>query len=395
MKLMMVLVVRDEDDILEANLDYHLSQGVDFVIAMDHDSEDGTRGILEGYAREGHLHLIRESSEEFMQDRWLTRMARMAATEFGADWIISNDADEFWWPAAGTLKDVLDAVPSQFGVVSASRPRFVPRPDGVGSFAKRLVVREVQASAWGKVTYRALPNLSVPFGSHWVDLEGTDSTWARHDPSSPLREAPYWPIRVFHFPLRSSAQFEKKVKKRLRTRRKERIGWLTGQFPKDRTSDLHRAYREGWLREFYNRELVVDDDAVQAGIEEGRLTIDRRFERLFAAGSEASLETSGAHVTRSEAARPVLSGPAVAFTWGEAEATEIQMEMMSSLAGRFRYTLAKEQRRRKKAERRLVDLEATRWWRLGTRLSRLLQPVVSPMRRIRAQRRTSARAKKP
>ena len=56
----MTLVVRDEADIVGAQIAFHLNAGADLVIAIDHDSQDGTREILEEYAREGYLLLIPE-----------------------------------------------------------------------------------------------------------------------------------------------------------------------------------------------------------------------------------------------------------------------------------------------------------------------------------------------
>ena len=53
MKLVMTLLVRDEADIVDAQIAFHLDAGVDFVVATDNRSEDGTTEILERYAREG------------------------------------------------------------------------------------------------------------------------------------------------------------------------------------------------------------------------------------------------------------------------------------------------------------------------------------------------------
>ena len=38
MRLVMTLLVRDEEDIVRANVDFHLARGVDFVIATDNRS---------------------------------------------------------------------------------------------------------------------------------------------------------------------------------------------------------------------------------------------------------------------------------------------------------------------------------------------------------------------
>ena len=72
MKVVMTLLARDEADIVDENLKFHLNAGVDFVIAMDNLSQDGTTEILESYAKNGHVRLIRQDSEYLRQAEWIT-----------------------------------------------------------------------------------------------------------------------------------------------------------------------------------------------------------------------------------------------------------------------------------------------------------------------------------
>src|SRR2546421_1075856 len=137
----MTLTARDEEDILDDHIRYHLDAGVDFVVATDHRSVDGTTEILQQYEREGHLRLIREQGEAYRQSKWVTRMARLAATEHGADWVINSDADEFWWPRNGTLREVLSAVPARFGAIRGIWRHFVLRPDAAEPVFERMTVR--------------------------------------------------------------------------------------------------------------------------------------------------------------------------------------------------------------------------------------------------------------
>ena len=130
----MTLLVRDEHDIVEANLRYHLNRGVDFVIAVDNGSRDGTLDILRRYEQAGLLHLIQEEARDVrrLQSCWLTQAARQAAAEYGADWVIHADADEFWWPVQGTLKDVLGGIPESCDGVTVPRTDFLPDPARTG-----------------------------------------------------------------------------------------------------------------------------------------------------------------------------------------------------------------------------------------------------------------------
>src|SRR5437867_12381094 len=134
MRLVQTLVVRDEEDIVGTQLAYHLSCGVDFVIVTDHESRDGTPDILRSYEREGCLRVIKVEGD-IRESAWRTRMARLAATEYGADWVINTDADEFWVPRGGTRQEMLAAVPAGVGVVRPRAAHFDPRTEAGGSCA--------------------------------------------------------------------------------------------------------------------------------------------------------------------------------------------------------------------------------------------------------------------
>src|SRR3989442_1505883 len=205
----MTLRARGEGEIVGAQNNFPLKARGDFVIATDHHSEDRTTEILERYAREGHLHLIRAEDREMREGEWATRMSRLAATEFGADWVIPSDADEFWWPRGGSLKEVLASVPESYGIVQAFWRSFVPRQDDGSFFAERMTARLSQHAAINdptsfyrpviKVAHRGDPNVNVARGNH--ALAG-----------SPLLPLTTWhPIEVLHFPLRSRAQWARKV----------------------------------------------------------------------------------------------------------------------------------------------------------------------------------------
>jgi glycosyl transferase family 2 len=264
----MTLLVRDEADIVDAQIAFHLHAGVDFVVATDNRSEDGTTEILERYERAGYLHLIREEGEDMRQGEWVTRMARLAATEFGADWVINADADEFWWPRGGSLDEVLATVPERYGVVRGCWRHFLPRMGDDSFFAERMTVRLGTPAFPGdkttiyhahqKVAHRADPNVIIEAGNHDAIGAGLEPIRAWH------------PIEVLHFSLRSLSQLGKKS---LRDGR----GW--SQSPHGPT--LHQilaydAYRDGRLAEYYES-FAVDDRTMEEGVTAGTLAIDTRL----------------------------------------------------------------------------------------------------------------------
>ena len=106
-KLIMTLLVRDEETLIEDNIRFHISQGVDKIIVTDNKSQDGTRNILNKYEHLGWVEIIDELSEDYEQDKWVDRMIKIAIEKYNADWIINVDADEFFLSKTRNLKDAL------------------------------------------------------------------------------------------------------------------------------------------------------------------------------------------------------------------------------------------------------------------------------------------------
>ena len=269
MKLVVTVLARDEADVIDSQVAFHLNAGADFVIATDNSSRDGTTEILERYEHDGVLHLINEPAEGLRQGEWVTRMARLAATDYGADWVINTDADEFWWPRGGSLKEVLAAVPEEYGVVEGFWRSFVPRPDDGDLFAERMTARLTQHAPINdptsfyrpviKVAHRADPNVEVGRGNH--TLVG-----------SSFRTLTTWhPLEVLHFPLRSRAQWARKIELQgvAFTEHIERSG--TGYHMKG-----YGAFQAGRIDEQYES-LLVDDDALARGLADGALALDTRL----------------------------------------------------------------------------------------------------------------------
>lgn len=265
--IVLTLVVRDEADVLAACLDYHLGAGVDLVLVTDHASVDETPALLARFP--GRVRSWRETGEAFRQDEWATAMARVAAAEHGASWLLHGDADELWWPASGDLRATLAAVPASVDVVAVPRSNFLPARSDTQPFWKRMTALDrASVNAFGrplppKLAHRAVADVVVGPGGHTLAS-------ARLRPPVPAGG-----LEILHYPVRSFAQLVTKVT------RGAAAAAANPAYSEEACATWRAQatwHADGRLAAWYEAQLALAD-----GAEPGRVVRDERVVRWMAA----------------------------------------------------------------------------------------------------------------
>jgi hypothetical protein len=198
----MTLLVRDEADIVAANIRHHLALGVRHVIATDNGSADGTVEILEEFARSGVLTLRHDTDDRFEQARLTTAMAHLARERFGAEWVLSNDADEFW---VGPLLPLLASTPAN--LIFCKRANRIAPADADWSFetARHLAIKPDGAAR--AELLRPIPPKVLVRADHLIALTQGCHNAEMRDPCPALARD----LLIRHFPVRGRAHFRRKA----------------------------------------------------------------------------------------------------------------------------------------------------------------------------------------
>lgn len=211
MKLAAVAMVRNEADIVESFVRHNL-QYLDRIVVVDHNSDDGTAGILANLQREGlPITIERETTLAFNQAERLTDDARNLAIAHKPDWIFCLDADEFLrTPSRAALESVLDGTPGDAVVIPWQT--YLPSE-------KVHDPRNPLAQARERPRVDPIPELKVVLsrklasGSDWLLAHGNHGV-SRADASGKhelLHTETLDGIALAHFPMRSPDQLVKKV----------------------------------------------------------------------------------------------------------------------------------------------------------------------------------------
>lgn len=264
MRLYGVSMVRDEADIIRANVLYHLAAGFDRLLILDNGSSDGTRKILRKLGGDPRVRWTRDRGS-FRQGEVFTELARQAAAE-GADWVAPIDADDFWHAPGSSIKEVLAS--SDASALAVRHVDFIQRRgQRESSFDELLTMTRrvpepldrslapdllaagktsyVQMARLHKLVSRASEAIKMVKGAHALDgVEG------------PVEETDA--LLLLHAPLRSLAHLESRADaadRRTGTGKSLGPGWHARRWKKLKEEG---AIEREWAANSYDEEGRLD-----------------------------------------------------------------------------------------------------------------------------------------
>jgi len=287
--IVMTILVKDEIDIIEANIRTHAKLGVDAFVVMDNNSTDGTREKLDELAKEFEITIIDEKGL-YNQAKWMKKLSSTAKNKYNPKWVINNDADEFWIPKDNrTLKEILDNTSGavltcqRYNMVldeSVSNGNFFDAEYHVHNpvyYRKETqLTQDYPSIVLSKIGPKVITDpkglLIIRGGNHKaLHLRNLWDYWRSYDK---IKRFPY--IEVFHFVIRSWEQFEKhiKIRKRLLEDKKHvRMGPHYRRWVK--------LYNEGRLKEEFENRIIFKNDAMEVFKRYGIVQRDTRIKDII------------------------------------------------------------------------------------------------------------------
>lgn len=291
LKVVATMVVRDEVDIVAANLDHLLHQGVQQVLVTDNGSRDGTREVLAWYEQNRPVAIFDEPVGAFWQSKWVTHMARLAVADYEADWLVHVDADEFLFHAEMSLPDVFASVDDETDVVVLPRWDYVALEDALGEVAPliQLVRKARSLNPMGhpllpKVAHRADARVTVSDGNHAAD--------------GPMlnRTSTVQGLVLRHYPARSLTQARRKITNLSDGYQESglyRKG--IGSVQMGRREMIDRGTFESEYRSVYGRR----PSEVEEGLADGSLILDRATANVVSRARSGAQNTSPSRLSSS------------------------------------------------------------------------------------------------
>ena len=219
-KLIMTLLVKNEENIIETNIRFHAAMGVDGFIVTSQNSTDKTNDILEKLKKEGLvLDIIYTSEKQFLQTKFVKNMINIATNKYKADWIINADADEFYYSKSLNLKKsilkdtlnianvlIVDSImlypDDKYDYLNSTMFVTCPftkfRAEMLGISSKSEFMPFIGSQGCTKVIHSTKGNPNPSMGNHDIKIRNKKMLESSD-------------IQLFHYNIRNFKQYEEKV----------------------------------------------------------------------------------------------------------------------------------------------------------------------------------------
>jgi hypothetical protein len=252
----------DQGDILSDFLEWNFELGVDFVLVQDLGSTDGTHDALDKFARTGRLAWFVLPERNMLKYKPDQALAQMARDQYGADWIIMCDVDEFLCPRSEDLHSALEkAQEDDITVVNVPcfnmiGPVLKPGERALETLTLRIdrpIQETAQQQGTGDITvpytFIRHPPKTIVHASTFVDyVPGTHGATSSRGKTAELSG-----LHFKHYLMRDFDRFEKKIQ--------NAAAWLSDNPHLPSWWGWHwrrwiRLNQEGRLREEYENQFV-------------------------------------------------------------------------------------------------------------------------------------------
>jgi hypothetical protein len=295
----LLLVTKNEAELLESNLRHHLAWGIDRIAVADNASTDATSQVV----AEAGDRVAYRSFPDF-HDRQTVRheMLRdmVEATDHRLEWVGIADTDEFFW-VPGDASGLFADLPDDVDAVNFGAELFLPTgadPTDGPVYVRRSYYSADESSPLhtsyreGKTFYRASWLTSIP----------VDHNCARHEHECEelvAERVRRMPAVVHHYMIQDEDQFVEKVTRliewakpptgglaalrwRMQPPRKRDLPRWTSKFKKDWWSAYQRGGEAG-VRRYYREQYVIPEAQIPEYLERGWLARDAAFATYAAA----------------------------------------------------------------------------------------------------------------
>ncbi len=219
-----VMMVRDEEDIIYRNLAWHAASGVKQYLIIDNGSTDLTRYEIDRF-REQHASMgvqvlvLNDSEVAYRQSERTTAAARFAHTYFNCDWIMAVDADEFIVTPKYDIPSYCNEIQ---GKISKNSRFDVNHPFYFGAMTLRLKNYRCTAddnpsieNPLARLVYCDKHFTGVKTAARWapdfIFGQGNHDVFCEWGVRVPAYDASVDGVYIAHFPIRSWEHFKRKI----------------------------------------------------------------------------------------------------------------------------------------------------------------------------------------